>query len=143
MNQFKRWSNEHLGRIILIVLAALALGMALLVGVSDNVSGLVLVHLACGLLIVAFVCTWREPQPFLKMLVASLISVPVFVVLHNLAYAVTQTTADMPLISGFFEFLGAICFIIAVVIAPTAVIISAIGAIITAIQNWRHHQPAG
>ena len=142
MKQIKQWSDEHLGRIVLIVLAALALGTALLIGVSDNVPGLILVYLACGLLIVAFVCAWREPQPFLKMLIASLISAPVFAVLHNLAYAVAQTTADTPLISGFFDFLGAICFIIAVVIAPTAVVVSAIGAIITAIQNWRRHQPA-
>ncbi|NKQ35743.1 MAG: hypothetical protein HF973_09030 [Chloroflexi bacterium] len=143
MKQIKQWSNEHLGRMVLIVLAALALGTALLMGVSDNVPGLILVYLACGLLIVAFVCTWREPQPFLKMLIVSLISVPVFVVLHNLAYAVTQSTLDTPLISGFFEFLGAICFIIAMVIAPTAVVISAIGSIITALHNRGRHQPVG
>ncbi len=143
MNKIKQWSNERFGRIVLIVLAALALGTALLMGVSDNIPALVLVYLACGLLIVAFVCTWREPQPFLKMLIASLVSVPVFAVLHNLAYAVAQSTAETPLISGFFDFLGAISFVIAVVIAPTAVVISAIGTIITALYDRGRHQPAG
>lgn len=142
MKQLMQCANERLGRVVLIVLAALALGTALLMGVSDNIPALILVYLACGLIVVAFVCTWRETQMFVKMLIASLISVPAFAVLHNLAYAAAELTNDMPIISGFFGFLDGLFFIIAVIIAPTAVIVSAVGAIITAINNWHRHQPA-
>ena len=143
MKQIKQWRNERSGRIVLIVLAALASGTAFLMGVSDNAPGIVLIYLACGLLIVAFVCAWREPRPFLKMLIASLIGAPVFAALHNLAYAAAQVTANIPLISGFLDFLGAVCFIVAVIIAPTAVVVSAVGAVIAALRGRGRRQTAG
>jgi len=118
------------------VFCALVIG-AIVVGVSDNIPGIVLCYLASIVLAVAPTRTWRKPKRFLILVAASVIGFFVFVVLHNAFYALAILTNHIAALSHLMEAFDAIFFIIAVFLCPATFLVGAVGSIACAIIEKR------
>lgn len=120
-------------RRITLLLSTAAAGLvlaALLVGVSDNPPGIVLVALASVALVAAAVHPWRTPGPFVFLLVASIIGFVVLVVLHNLLDGVAGLMSDGNVLRLLVQGIGVTAFLLAIFVLPAAVLVGAGGAII-------------
>ncbi len=110
---------------------------ALIVGVSDNMPGIVLCYLATIVLVVAATRTWRKTKRFLILMVASVIGFFVFVILHNAFYALAMLTEHIIVLSNLMEVLHAVFFIIAVFLCPAIFLVGAAGSILCDIRERR------
>jgi len=110
---------------------------AIVVGVSDNIPGIVLCYLATVVLAVASTRTWRKTKRFLVLVVASVIGFFVFVFLHNAFYALTILTNHIAALSHLIEAFHVVFFIIAVFLCPATFLVGAVGSIVCAIIERR------
>jgi len=110
---------------------------AIVVGVSDNIPGIVLCYLATAVLAVASTHTWRKTKRFLILLVASLLGFFVFVFLHNAFYALTILTNHIVALSRLMEAFHALFFIIAVFLCPVTFLVGSVGSIACTIIERR------
>jgi len=110
---------------------------AILVGVSDNLPGIVLCYLAAITLIIAVTRTWKRTKLFLILLGASVGGFIVFVVLHNVFYGLTILTSHISALSHLMEVFHVAFFIIAVFLCPAAFLVGVIGSIVLAIKGRR------
>ncbi len=117
--------------LVLVTLCCVSLIVAFLIGISDNLPGLLLCYVAVTALILAFVHTWRQVKRFLILLGASLIGFPLFVILHNLFYGLGQMAADVIVLSPLLEFLHVVFFLVAILVCPPGVLIGAVGSVVT------------
>lgn len=112
---------------VFIALCCILLAVAFFVGISGNPLGLFLCYLATAALILAFVHRWRKLKSFLILLGVSLIGFPLFVILHNLFYALAEMTIDIIVLNYSFEFLQVASFLIAIFACPAGFLVSAVG----------------
>ena len=117
--------------LVLVTICCVSLIVAFLVGISDNLPGLLLCYVAVTALILAFVHTWRQVKRFLILLGASLIGFPLFVILHNLFYGLGQVAADIIVLGYLLECLNAVFFLVAIMVCPPGVLIGAVGSVVT------------
>ena len=110
---------------------------AIIVGVSDNIPGIVLCYLATIVLAVALTRTWRKTKRFLILMVASVIGFFVFVFLHNAFYALTILTNHIAALSHLMEAFHVVFFIIAIFLCPATFLVGAVGSIVCAIIERR------
>ena len=119
------------GQWILIVLA-IGLGItAALIGVADNLPGIILIYLSLTCLAVAWVWNWGSPRDFWILLGLALLSFPVGVILHNMFYALGTVVSEIPVLAGLVGFLEAIFFLIAVIVAGPVGMVALAGGIFT------------
>jgi len=122
------------------IFCALVVG-AVLVGVSDNVPGIVLCYLAASVPFVAVTRTWRRMKKFLILMGASFAAFVVFVLLHNAFYGLTMITSHIAALSRSMEAFHVTCFIIAVFICPVGFVVGAGGSVVLFVRrektmNW-------
>ena len=110
---------------------------AIVVGVSDNVPGIVLCYLATVVLVIAPTRSWRKTKRFLILLGASVIGFLVFVFLHNAFYALTMLTSHIAALSRLMEVFHVTSFVIAVFLCPGTFLVGAVGSIVCAIMGRR------
>ena len=110
---------------------------AIVIGVSDNMPGIVLCYLATVVLVMVPTRTWRKTRRFLILLGAALIGFLVFVFLHNAFYALTILTDHIVILSHLMEALHVIFFIIAVFLCPAIFLVGVMGSIVCAIIGRR------
>jgi hypothetical protein len=110
---------------------------AIVVGVSDNMPGIVLCYLAAVVLVVAATHSWRRTKRFLILLVASVIAFFVFVVLHNAFYALAILTNHIAALSHLMEAFHVVFFLIAIFLCPATFLVGAVGSIVCAIIERR------
>ncbi len=110
---------------------------AIVVGVSDNIPGIVLCYLATVVLVVAPIRTWRKTKKFLILLGASVGGFFVFVLLHNAFYALTIVTSHIAALSHLMEAFHVTFFLIAVFLCPAAFLVGAVGSIVCVIRGRR------
>lgn len=110
---------------------------AIVVGVSDNIPGIVLCYLATIVLAVAATRTWRKTKRFLVLVVASAIGFFVFVFLHNAFYALTIVTNHIAALSHLMEVFHVVFFIIAVFLCPATFLVGVVGSIFCAVIERR------
>ena len=110
---------------------------AIVVGVSDNMPGIVLCYLAIVVLVVTPTHTWRKTRRFLILLGASVIGFLVFVFLHNAFYALTILTSHIAALSHLMEAFHVVSFIIAVFLCPATFLAGAVGSIVCAVMGRR------
>lgn len=127
-----RWSRLFLAS------GAVALAAALLVGIADNLPGLILVNVACFGVVAALTAPWRSPRPFLLLAAGAVVGFPVFVLLHNAFYALGLATGGVPLLPAVADVLGAVAFVLAVLVCPAGLIVGAAGAL----AAWRRGRRA-
>ena len=110
---------------------------AFAIGISDNLPGLALCYLAVAAFILAFVHTWRQVRRFLILLGASLVGFLIFVVLHNLFYALAQISAHIVVLGQLLEYLHAVFFLVAILVCPAGFLIGAAGSVAMAVMRAR------
>jgi uncharacterized membrane protein (UPF0136 family) len=110
---------------------------AIVVGVSDNIPGIVLCYAATVVLVVASTRTWRKTKRFLILVLTSVIGFFIFVFLHNAFYALTILTTHIAALSHLMEAFHVIFFIIAVFLCPTTFLVGVVGSIVCAIMERR------
>ena len=127
-------------RKITFILAGLAVALivgALVIGISDNVPGLVLCFIAAILIFVACIHTWRYMKKFLILTGASLAGFFLFVFLHNVFYGLGIITSDIPILSHFMEFSHVAFFCLAIFVCPPGFVVGAVGSIVLGIRKLR------
>ena len=128
--------KNRLKTIILLVICILSAIAAILVGIDDNLPGILLAFLAAITFILAFVHPWRSPRKFLIFLLAAVLGLILFVALFILIDITAQNPAS-PVVfkqlaeSRTFEFLS-ICLIM---LCPAAVLIGLVGWIVMFIRS--------
>jgi uncharacterized membrane protein (UPF0136 family) len=110
---------------------------AIVVGVSDNIPGIVLCYAATVVLVVASTRTWRKTKRFLILVLTSVIGFFIFVFLHNAFYALTILTNHIAALSHLMEAFHVIFFIIAVFLCPATFLVGVVGSIVCAIMERR------
>jgi len=121
----------------LVVLCCVLLIAAFIVGISDNPPGLALCYLATVSLILAFVHTRRKTWQFLILLGGSVIGFAVFVVLHNVFYALAEISSDIVVLSQMLKFLDAASFLVAIFVCPAGLLIGAVGSLVMATAYFK------
>jgi hypothetical protein len=132
--------GEHKHRystLALIAVGCACLAVGLVIGIGDNPPGLVLVYVAVSAWILAFAHRWRRAKSFLILLAASLVGFPLFVVLHNLFYALAELASDVVVLSPVLMFLEVVFFLIALFVCPPGVLIGATGSVVLALSRLR------
>ena len=124
--------------VLLAICCVLAIG-AIVVGISDNPPGIFLAYGAVTAFILAFVHPWRTAKQFRLFLYASVLSLVIFGILHNVFEGVANTIEDMGTLQILLQGLGVTAFLIAVLICHPAILIGTVGSIVMFIRN-RHQQ---
>jgi hypothetical protein len=121
---------------LLLSASAGALVLAgLLVGVSDNPPGILLMALASVAVMLAAVHPWRAPKPFVMLCLASILGFAVLVVLHNLLDGVAGLMSDGNVVRLVVQGVGVAAFLVAILVLPAAVLVGAGGALVMFIRN--------
>ena len=93
--------------------------VAAIIGISDNLPGILLCYAGVASIIYAFMHHWKKSKNFVTLLVASVIGFIVCAILHNVLEA---KSADI---------IGAGFFLIAVFVCPVTFLIGLVGLLIT------------
>ncbi len=132
LNKFLILIRSRKGIFILAaIFCALVIG-AVLIGVSDNMPGIVLCYLATTVLFIALIRNWRELRKFLILLGASFVGFFISVFLHNILYALifVRMLNKPDLDEPFF-------FIIAIFVCPIGFLVGAVGSVVLFIKRRR------
>ena len=136
-NHFKLLFNGANRRLTLslLALAIVSTTIGLIVGISDNPPGIIILYAGIILLIVSLVYIWRKIRSFRILLVVSIVGVPVFSVLHNIFYGIAELTSDVKLLSETLNFFDAMSFLIALIICPSGIIVGMGGVLVLFIKR--------
>ena len=123
-----------IGQWILIV-ACLITGIgSLVIGITDNIPGILILTFAIACGFGAWVWNWRSPRRFWILLGAAVLAFPVGAVLHNLFYALGTLVSEYKIVAGILGFIEVIFFLLAALVAGPAAVTALMGGIIT---SWR------
>jgi hypothetical protein len=123
--------------LILLAICGAAAIAAALVGISDNPPGILLALAAAVAFVTAFVHPWRTPGQFARLLLASVLGLLLFVVLHNVFEALAGMAEDVAVLHGLLEGLGAAAFLLATLVCPAAFLVSVVALAVVFIQDRR------
>ena len=133
---FSKFLNKiNTAQWILFAAGILSGAIALVIGVSDNPPGIILLYIGLTSLAGAWVWNWTSPREFWILLLTSLAAFPVGVVLHNLFYALGTLVGGSLILSGLLGFLEGLFFLVAVMaVGPTA-LVGLVGGVYTSWQG--------
>lgn len=120
---------------IFFIIGCLLLIMAFIIGIEDNLPGILLLYFGTISLILTFVHKWREFKKFKILTLISIIGIPVFVVLYNLLYGLSKMSAEIILLSSFLNLLSGLSFLLAIIVCPAGLLIGLVGAVIIKNKN--------
>ena len=126
MTKFSNLFSEetNLRTLIPYILAATVLiVIAFIIGISDNLPGIILIYIGIFILVYGLTHQWKESKKFRKLLIASIIGFFVFTILHNLFYGISKEFEDVSIVRNLSNWLGAASFIISVLICPVTIVI--------------------
>jgi uncharacterized membrane protein (UPF0136 family) len=132
--------NIKMTLILLTVCGTLAI-TAVVVGIDDNLPGILLAFLAAIAFVLAFVHSWRTARKFMLLLLASVLGFVLFVILNIISDSAAQNLATSFAIQDLMQspVFDALNMIIAI-ICPAAFSVGAVGSLVMFIRNRR--QPA-
>jgi len=134
LRAFSTVPNRNRTFILLAASVLLALA-AVWVGIDDNPPGLLLAFLSATSLVLAFVHPWRSAQPFRRLIYASGIAFIVFGILHNVFDALASLDGGSGLADGLLIGASIVCFFIAILLCPPALLVGAVGAVTMSMRN--------
>jgi len=110
---------------------------AAVVGISDNLPGILLAFGAAIALVLAFVHPWRSAKKFQHLLLGSVIALVVTGVLHNVFHGAADMAEGIVVLKGLLQGLGVAAFLIAILICPPAILVGLVGSVLMSIRNRR------
>ena len=131
--------NRKMMLILLAICGLLAIA-AVVVGIDDNLPGILLALLAATAFVLAFVHTWRTARKFMFLLLASILGFVLFIILNIILDTVAQNPANTGTLQDLLQSpaIAAVSIIIAM-ICSAAFIVGAVGSVAMFIRN-RHRQ---
>ena len=124
----------------LVAIGCVSLIVAFFTGIADNPLGLALCYVAATVFILAFVHTWRRVKNFLILLGASFIGFFLFVVLHNLFYALGEMASGIVVLGPVLAFFEVVFFLIAIFVCPPGFLIGAVGSVVMAVIHFKRER---
>ena len=123
---------------ILLAICGLLATAASVVGIDDNLPGILLAFLAAIAFVLAFVHPWRTARKFMFLLLASILGFVLFVILNIISDSVTHNPATSGALRDLIQSpaIDALNMIIAM-ISPAAFIVAAVGSVAMLIRNRR------
>ena len=104
--------------------------VALIVGIDDNVPGIILLFISSILLVLAFTHNWNRPKPYVLLIIFSLVGFVVSTILHNVFEAIGGERT-------FFGIVGALFFLVALFLCPAGLLMGIIGSIIKSFNKTK------
>lgn len=123
--------------LIFLSLSIILVIAAFIVGVEDNPPGAVLLYAGTFALILTIAHRWRKVKEFTILTVASIIGIPIFIVLHNLLEVLGEKSVDIILLYYLLTGLSVISFLMALIVCPAGLIIGISGIIVLTIKTRR------
>ena len=123
---------------ILLAICGLLAIAAVVVGIEDNLPGILLAFLAATAFVLAFVHPWRTTRKFMFLLLASVLGFVLFIILNIIFDSVAQNPATSGALQDLIQSpaINALNLIIAM-ICPAAFIVGAVGSVAMFIRNRR------
>ena len=136
------FSTPHNRKMTLIFLAICGLLTiaALVVGIDDNLPGILLACLAGIAFVLAFVHPWRTAKKFLFLLLASVLGFVLYIILNIILDVAAQASSTSALQDVLQSPVVNALSIIIVMVCSAAFIVGAVGSVAMFIRNRR--QPA-
>lgn len=124
--------------LILLAVCCLSAIAAILVGIDDNLPGILLAFLAAIMFVLAFAHPWRTARKFILLFLASVLGLVLFIVLSissDLAVQNPNTSIAVKnlILSSFMETMT----IIIAMVCPAAFLVGLVGSIVMFIRNRR------
>jgi hypothetical protein len=126
-------------RLTLVFLAATVVLIiaALLVGISDNPPGILLLYGAGLALVLAVTHRWRSPRKFGFLFLGAAVGFFITVAIHNFAEVGAERISNLPLLAYPLSAVSVAGFILAVIVCPAAAAVGALGWITTVVRGGR------
>jgi uncharacterized membrane protein (UPF0136 family) len=129
--------NRKMTLILLAICGLLAIA-ARVVGINDNLPGILLAFLAATAFVLAFVHPWRTARNFIFLLLASILGFALFVILNIIIDTAAQNPANTGALQDLLQSPAIDAFsIIIAMICPAAFIVGAVGSVVMFIRNRR------
>lgn len=129
--------NRKIALILLAICGLLAIA-ASVVGINDNLPGILLAFLAATAFVLAFVHPWRTTRKFIFLLLASILGLALFVILNIIIDTAAQNSVNAGALQDLLQSPAIDAFsIIIVMIIPAAFIVAAVGSVVMFIRNRR------
>lgn len=119
---------------ILIVTGLALVIAAVILGVADNLPGIIAIYIALTCLAGAWVWNLPSPRDYWTIFLVSLAAFPLGVILHNVFYGLATLVPGIPVLQKLMEFLDVFFFLVAVMAAGPAALAGMIGGLIC---SWR------
>ena len=134
---FSTQHNRKMTLILLAICGLLAIA-AVVVGIDDNLPGILLAFLAATAFVLAFVHPWRTARKFMFLLLASILGFVLFIILNIILDTVAQNPANTGTLQDLLDSsaIEALSIII-IMICPAAFIVGAVGSVAVFIRRRR------
>lgn len=140
LQAFATHRNRRRTLILLIACCVLAIAAAV-IGIDDNLPGVLAAFLAAVALILAFVHPSRTERPYRLLIWGSLAGGIVAAFLHEGFEALAHGPLHSGVLHAVSGGLAAGFFLLAVLVAPPAFVVGCVGALVVAIRNRRRTTP--
>ena len=127
--------HNRIRTLILLAICGLSAIAAAVVGIDDNPPGILLAFLAATAFVLAFVHPWRTSRQFRRLLYTSALGFVVAGLLHNVFEAIASNRGGSSLVQDLLSGVGAVLFLIAVLVWPPGMLVGAVGAVVMSIRN--------
>ena len=129
--------NRKMTLILLAICGLLAIA-AVVVGIDDNLPGILLAFLAATAFVLAFVHPWRTARKFIYLLLASILGFVLFIILNIVLDTIAQNPATTSALQNLLQSPALNAFSITIaMICSAAFIVGAVGSVAMFIRN-RH-----
>jgi len=131
---------QHVSPTIRLKLLLIMIGLFLfiganIVGISDNLPGILLLFASVASILFALVYHWKTIRNYSILLIASTIGFPIMALLHNLFYAFAEAIRDLAFLKVIFHVIEVASFLIAIIICPVGILTGIIGIITLTIKK--------
>jgi uncharacterized membrane protein (UPF0136 family) len=124
--------------LILLAICGLLAIAASVVGINDNLPGILLAFLAATAFVLAFVHPWRTTRKFIFLLLASILGLALFVILNIIIDTAAQNSVNAGALQDLLQSPAIDAFSIIIdMIIPAAFIVAAVGSVVMFIRNRR------
>ncbi len=133
-------STHHNRKLSVIFLTACCISAiaAAVIGIEDNVPGILCAFIATVALVLSFVHPWRTAKQFSLLLLGAILCFVISAVLHNVFHGVADNIESMQVLPEILTGLSVTFFLVAVLVCPPAVIVGLVGSVAMFLRN--HHR---
>ena len=130
-------SHNRKMTLILLAMCGLLVIAAVVVGIDENLPGILLAFLAATAFVLAFVHPWRTARKFMFLLLASILGIVLFIILNIILDTVAQNPANTGTLQDLLQspVIDAFIIIIAMILSA-AFIVGAVGSV-AMFKGWR------